>query len=82
MKHHTLSQPRLRDIRSELERERKRFADHDPRSNAIATALSRVEDGTYGRCHGCGRDIPFGRLIAIPETLYCIDCGAGGSIAS
>lgn len=43
---------------------------------AIDHALSRVEDGTYGVCLGCGRDIPPDRLEAIPATVVCVECSA------
>lgn len=28
----------------------------------------------YGRCHGCGGEIPFERLDALPHARYCINC--------
>lgn len=40
----------------------------------VADALRRVEDGTYGRCQACGREIPAERLEAVPETPHCLDC--------
>ncbi|HLR09016.1 MAG TPA: TraR/DksA C4-type zinc finger protein [Bacillota bacterium] len=39
----------------------------------INEALHAIEEGTYGICTECGRDIPFARLIAIPTTDRCID---------
>jgi RNA polymerase-binding transcription factor DksA len=45
--------------------------------NRLATldaALSRVEDGSYGICAGCGTAIPAGRLLARPDTSTCIAC--------
>lgn len=71
-----LSRAKLRDVRAELERERDRFAANHPRRHAYATALARLADGSYGTCHGCGGDIPSDRLLAIPETLFCVACGA------
>ena len=41
---------------------------------AIDEALKRVEDGTYGNCPQCGRQIPKKRLDAIPHTELCIVC--------
>lgn len=41
--------------------------------NEIETALSAIEEGTYGVCKECGKDIPYERLEAIPSTLYCIE---------
>ncbi len=36
-------------------------------------ALAAIEDGTYGTCSVCGKDIPFERLEALPTALTCID---------
>lgn len=36
-------------------------------------ALAAIEDGTYGKCSVCGKDIPFERLEALPTALTCID---------
>lgn len=46
----------------------------------ILEALSRMRSGTYGTCHGCRNPIPFTRLLAIPETLACVNCSAGGTV--
>ena len=40
----------------------------------ITAALARIDAGTYGRCQECDRDIPAGRLQAVPYTPYCVDC--------
>lgn len=76
MKHNTLSHRHLRAVTSELERERERFGAHDPRHETYARALGRIADGSYGTCQSCGNDIPLDRLLAIPETPYCLTCGA------
>jgi DnaK suppressor protein len=44
------------------------------RLKAIAAALSRVEEGRYGICEGCGEDIPVDRLKVLPFAAYCVDC--------
>ncbi|MGB6408047.1 MAG: TraR/DksA C4-type zinc finger protein [Planococcus donghaensis] len=36
-------------------------------------ALAAIEEGTYGKCAVCGKDIPFERLEALPTALTCID---------
>lgn len=41
---------------------------------ALALAVGRVDDGTYGRCQGCGRPIPGERLAALPSTTTCVAC--------
>lgn len=40
----------------------------------VAAALDRCEQGTFGRCEGCGESIAEGRLQAVPYTRYCVDC--------
>jgi RNA polymerase-binding protein DksA len=40
----------------------------------IDAALARIEDGTYGTCVNCGREIPRERLEANPWASLCIDC--------
>jgi|SRR5579884_1462668 DnaK suppressor protein len=40
----------------------------------VAAALDRIEQGTFGKCEQCGRDIGEGRLEVVPYTRYCIDC--------
>jgi DnaK suppressor protein len=39
-----------------------------------AEALVRIDQGTYGRCLECGKDIPAARLDALPYTPHCVDC--------
>ena len=39
----------------------------------VEAALTRLEDGTYGRCIVCGKPIEPARLDAIPETPYCLE---------
>lgn len=41
---------------------------------SVKRALGRIEDGTYGECVRCGRDIAPARLEARPEAALCIDC--------
>ncbi len=38
----------------------------------VQDALKRIEDGSYGRCIDCGREIEPARLSAIPWTPYCL----------
>ncbi len=40
----------------------------------IDDALARIEQGKYGFCEHCGRQIANDRLAAIPETTLCLDC--------
>jgi DnaK suppressor protein len=40
----------------------------------IDAALKRIDDGTYGTCTNCGKQIPVERLEARPYATLCIDC--------
>ena len=40
----------------------------------IQAALSRIEDGSYGLCDSCGKDIGEARLAAVPEATRCVEC--------
>jgi DnaK suppressor protein len=42
----------------------------------IEEAIQRIEDGNYGRCEGCGEEIPKSRLDAIPYAAQCVRCAA------
>jgi len=37
-------------------------------------ALQRIQDGTYGICVDCGRNIPAARLQVKPEATRCVGC--------
>lgn len=41
---------------------------------AVEAALAKIEDGTYGICDACGKDIPVERLEALPSAALCIEC--------
>ena len=41
---------------------------------AIDSALSRIQDGTYGKCLSCSEEIDRRRLAAVPWTPYSIQC--------
>ena len=40
----------------------------------IQAALARIDDGTYGLCENCGKDIAPARLSAVPEATRCVNC--------
>lgn len=37
-------------------------------------ALSRLDEGTYGWCEGCGAAIPVERLEIFPSATTCVGC--------
>ncbi len=43
--------------------------------NLINDAIKKIDEGRYGRCEICGRDINPERLRLIPYTRYCTVCG-------
>lgn len=51
------------------ERESQMIADIDQ-------ALLRIDEGTYGVCARCGKDIPERRLDALPTARYDAECQA------
>jgi DnaK suppressor protein len=42
----------------------------------IDQAITRLENGSYGRCQECGQEIAAARLQALPFALLCRDCQA------
>jgi len=45
----------------------------DDERGRIAEAMAALDSGTYGNCVVCGKEIPAGRLEAMPEAVRCID---------
>lgn len=39
----------------------------------VGAALGRLDDGSYGLCQRCGRQISDERLRAVPATRYCYE---------
>lgn len=37
-------------------------------------ALRRIEDGSYGKCQSCGKQVQIARLRAVPHARLCINC--------
>ena len=40
----------------------------------VEAALTRIDNGTYGICARCGKEINPERLEALPYATYCITC--------
>lgn len=40
----------------------------------IDEALRRIEDGSYGKCFTCKKQISTARLEAVPHARFCIEC--------
>jgi DnaK suppressor protein len=60
--------------------ERQKTAALLERAHAKAAELDRamaaLDDGSYGNCTRCGRDIAFERLLTIPSSSTCIACAS------
>jgi RNA polymerase-binding transcription factor DksA len=41
---------------------------------AVEQALSRIDEGRYGRCERCGHEIESERLELLPSTSLCARC--------
>lgn len=42
----------------------------------VRRAQDKIEEGTYGRCDRCGRDIGAERLAALPWATLCVEDAA------
>jgi len=40
----------------------------------VKEALERIENGTYGNCLKCGKEISKERLQIYPVAKYCVNC--------
>lgn len=40
----------------------------------VAAALEAMDEGTYGRCRRCGKEISPERLEAMPKSTLCVSC--------
>ena len=40
----------------------------------INEAIQRVEDGSYGMCESCGKEIDHRRLDVVPNARLCLKC--------
>ncbi len=40
----------------------------------VSMALEKIEQGGYGICEGCGKEISEDRLLACPEAKTCLKC--------
>ena len=41
---------------------------------SLETALGKIQEGTFGLCDSCEREIPLRRLEALPWTSLCVAC--------
>lgn len=65
------------DFGSEMFEKERRYALLDNEKdiiNRIDNALKRIEDGSYGICEICGKEIPNERLDFMPYATTCVEC--------
>ncbi len=43
-----------------------------------SAALERIDNGTYGQCENCNKEMSKERLEALPYARTCIRCARGG----
>jgi DnaK suppressor protein len=44
--------------------------------NKLEKALKNIDSSAFGSCYKCGREIPMGRLVLMPESTLCIKCAS------
>lgn len=54
----------------------------DDQRTQVVAALKRLDDGSYGRCVDCGKEIPPARLEVRPEAARCVEDQAKHEAAS
>lgn len=57
----------------EREKDRSILDNIEAQLRDVEDALRRIDDGTYGTCERCGRDIGEERLRARPEARFCVE---------
>jgi len=60
----------------EMQQEQSVQANEQALLTLVENALQRIEDGTYGLCQQCGKEIPAKRLEALPWAERCVACEA------
>jgi len=36
--------------------------------------LTKIDNKEFGYCARCKKEIPFGRLLLMPQSIYCVNC--------
>jgi len=64
------------DLMNEQEISARTLHDAQIRRNKLEYALRKVDKEDYGLCLECEDEIPFERLIILPEATHCIECAS------
>ncbi len=61
-----------------LELEKRLALEKDIRDKLVEVeqSLAKIDEGSYGKCDVCGKDIEPGRLEALPQANLCLSCKA------
>jgi DnaK suppressor protein len=57
------------------ERHKELLSDLRQDLDEVEAAMERLDDGTYGRCEGCGSPFSAADLEAQPALRRCLSCG-------
>jgi len=52
------------------------LAQAETKLDKLQFALKKCDEPEFGSCKRCGLDIPMGRLLLMPESLYCVSCAS------
>ncbi|GAB4572416.1 MAG: hypothetical protein Kow0077_11820 [Anaerolineae bacterium] len=52
----------------------------EKRLRLVEDALKKFENGSFGLCDRCGKEIDLARLEAIPYTPFCLECAEAQSM--
>lgn len=50
------------------------LAKSERRLDRLNNALTRIDKESFGTCVHCNKEISYGRMQAIPESLVCVPC--------
>jgi DnaK suppressor protein len=64
------------DLMNDQEISIRTLHDAQIRRNKLEYALRKVDKEEYGLCLECEDEIPFERLIILPEATHCIECAS------
>ncbi len=43
---------------------------------ALKSIINHIYDDNFGKCISCGKEIPLGRILIIPESNKCMNCAS------
>lgn len=64
------------DLMNDQEISIRTLHDAQIKRNRLEYALRKVDKENYGLCLECEDEIPFERLIILPEATHCIECAS------